>query len=178
MKYVALLRGINVGKYKRIAMAPLRELFEQLGYTDVKTHLQSGNVIFRLPKTVADEKVEAVIHSALLDQFGFDVTVFVRKGIELAEIVELCPYDEADDEPTNVHAYFFDRNPSVAALKQAKQLHTGPDEYTVADRMMYVHLTNGQSNMSFSPQFWKAFGVTMTSRNWRTTARLAELTAD
>jgi uncharacterized protein (DUF1697 family) len=178
VKYVALLRGINVGKNKRISMAPLREMLQNMGYVDVRTHLQSGNAVFRLPKVIADTKVEAAIHEAIQTTFGFDVAVLVRKGIELAEVVETCPYDDAEEQPTNVHAYFFDKNPSVTALKKAKELHRGPDEYTIADRMMYIHLENGLSNSSLTPQFWNAFGVVMTGRNWRTTTKLAELTAD
>jgi uncharacterized protein (DUF1697 family) len=96
--YVALLRGINVGKSKRISMADLRALVEHLGGTDVKTYVNSGNIVFGHEET-SEEKLETAIADAIKDRIGHEVPVVIRTGAELAKIVAGNPFPDAAADP-------------------------------------------------------------------------------
>ena len=91
VRYVALLQGINVGKTKRVAMSDLKALVEKLGYTDVRTHLNSGNVVFTSPEKRANDEIADAIEAAIRSTLGLDVPVVVRAGEEMRAIVDGNP---------------------------------------------------------------------------------------
>ncbi|HEY4868864.1 MAG TPA: DUF1697 domain-containing protein, partial [Candidatus Dormibacteraeota bacterium] len=93
MTFVALLRGINVGRNKRLAMSDLRALLEALGYGDVRTHLQSGNAIFTTGRG-AESKLEQQISARISADLGLDVSVLVRTSAELAAVAAGNPFVE------------------------------------------------------------------------------------
>src|SRR4051812_29975210 len=101
-RLIALLRGINLGSKRRVAMADLRELMAELGYEDVRTVLQSGNVVFTGPKAKARETLEA----ALEQRFGFTVDVVLRTMPELHTVVDDDPFREEATDPTRHFVVF------------------------------------------------------------------------
>jgi uncharacterized protein (DUF1697 family) len=175
MKHVALLRGINLGKHRRISMACLRDLLASLGYLDVATYLQSGNAVFRLPKACSDDQVEAAIHQTILHELGMNVEVFVRDSSFIHEVVANCPFADADERPKDVHVYFLRTRPLPFAIDAARQKASGPDLYVVEDRVIYVRLADRFAPSSLTAEFWNTFQVSATSRNWRTVTNLAAL---
>ncbi len=174
-RYVALLQGINVGKHKRIAMADLRELVEGLGHADVKTHLNSGNVIFTAEDR-ADAQLAREIEDAIRAQLGLEVPVVVRSGEELANIVANNPFPDAAADHKTLHVPFLGEPPAperVAALAEVKR---GDVDFRVVGADVYLHYPNGLSGATFLPTgLGKALGVVATSRNWRTVTRLADM---
>src|SRR5258707_11507773 len=107
MKYVALLRGINVGGNNMIKMETLRAGFEELGFKNVKSYINSGNLVFETGK--ADEKKLAKkIHDAIEKEFGFDISVMVRATSVLVDLVKNNPFDGKFDNDKNMHVFFLD----------------------------------------------------------------------
>jgi uncharacterized protein (DUF1697 family) len=176
-RYVALLQGINVGKHKRIAMADLRALVERLGHTEVKTHLNSGNVVFTAASGANEEHAKQ-IEDAISRELGLEVPVVVRSGEDLARIVAGNPFPEAAADHTTLHVTFLGKAPDperVAALAEADH---GDDDYRVVGADVYLFYPHKLTGATFMPTgLGKALGVVATSRNWRTVTRLAEMAA-
>jgi uncharacterized protein (DUF1697 family) len=173
VRVAALLRGINIGPNKRIAMATLREIVESLGHTDVETYLQSGNVVFT-PKGKGD--YAARLSKAIADATGHDVAVVLRTGEELAKIVDANPYPVSD--PTKVVVGFLGGEIELGELGLGDLAPYLPDELTVHGREIYVSVPNGQGRSKLMEALVKRrLPTTLTVRNWRTVEALAKLTA-
>ena len=172
MRVVALLRGINIGPSKRIAMADLRAIVESLGHTDVETYLQSGNVVFT-PKRRAKHSAEP-LSAAIRDATGLDVPVVTRTGAELARVVEANPY--SSDDPTKVVVAFLADAVDLGDLALGDLSSYLPDELTISGRELYVSVPNGQARSKLMEALTKrSLPTTLTVRNWRTVEALAEL---
>jgi uncharacterized protein (DUF1697 family) len=168
-RQVALLRGINVGGNKKVPMATLREVFDGLGYTDVRTYVNSGNVVFDGPKATA-KKIEQAIEA----QFGFDVAVVLRTRDELAQVVADDPFGDLADHPARYFVLFADRKLDA---HKAEGVDTGPGEqWAVCEREIHLWLPEGvQGSKVLKGMTEKRFGATLTSRNRRTVGKLLEM---
>ena len=176
-RYVALLQGINVGKHKRVAMADLRALVERLGYTEVKTHLNSGNVVFAAASS-ANEELATLIEDAISKELGLEVPVVVRSGEELARIVAGNPFPEAAADQTTLHVTFLSEAPDPERVAALAEVERGDDDYRVVGANVYLYYPHKLTGATFMPTgLGKALGVVATSRNWRTVTRLAEMAA-
>ena len=142
MTYVALLRGINVGRHKRIAMADLRELVGSLGHGDVHTHLQSGNVIFSSGRLDV-AKLRGEIEAGIASRFGLDVRVLVRTRAELARVVESNPLPGAAADPTRFLVTFLDPSPTPDRVALIDPAEFGPDEFRFGDGVVYAWYRGG-----------------------------------
>jgi len=172
MRVVALLRGINIGPSKRIAMADLRAIVESLGHTDVETYLQSGNVVFT-PKRRAKHSAEP-LSAAIREATGLDVPIVTRTGAELARVVEANPYSV--DDPTKVVVAFLADAVDLGDLALGDLSSYLPDELTISARELYVSVPNGQARSKLMEALTKrSLPTTLTVRNWRTVEALAEL---
>jgi uncharacterized protein (DUF1697 family) len=173
-RYVALLRGINVGPHKRIAMTELKALVEGLGHTEVKTYVTSGNVVFSTAEPRSDVALPREIEAAIMARCNLDVPVIVRSGEDMARIVAGNPFPQHEDQPKTLHVSFLSGVPApdrVAALADAER---GRDDYRVIGQEVYLHYPNGMSGAVFMVNgLDRALGVTATSRNWRTVLKLA-----
>jgi len=176
--YAAFLRGINVGRNKRIGMADLRALMEGLGHASVRTHLQSGNIVFESPKRRA-RPLEAAIEQAIAAELGMDVTVVVRRSDELAAVVAASPFGARTDDPKKVHVAFLSEAPRAAAVKAFGAEEFAPDELEVVGREVYLLYPDGYARTKLTiAVLEKRLGVRATSRNWRTVQALADLTQE
>ncbi len=175
-RYVALLRGINIGAKKRIAMADLKALVEGLGHTEVATYVNSGNVVF--DAEAADETTLAEgIESALMTMHDLDVPVVVRSAVELASIVAANPFPQHADHPKTLHVSFLSETPAADLVEALDRIEKGEDGYRVVGRNVYLHYPNGMSGAVFMVNgLDRALAVTSTSRNWRTVLKLADMT--
>ena len=175
--YAALLRGINVGRNKRIGMADLRSLVEALGHESVKTHLQSGNVVFESPKR-SDRALGDAIEQAIASELGMDVTVIVRRSDELAAVVEAGPYGGRTSDHKRIHVAFLSDAPKAAAVKGFGIEEFAPDEMTIVGREAHLLYPHGSARTKLTNAvIEKRLGVRATTRNWRTVQALADLTA-
>jgi uncharacterized protein (DUF1697 family) len=169
-RYVALLRGINVGRHKRMPMADLRELLSGLGYSDVKTLLQSGNAVFTSPARSA-AGVERAIEKAIADRFGFDVRVLVRTKEEVGAAVAGNPLPVPDGSRFLVS--FLDRNPPASRLQQIDAAQVEPEQFAVGTKVLYIWCARGFMDSKLLPLLSdERLGVVATARNWNTVTKL------
>ncbi|RAO14468.1 DUF1697 domain-containing protein [Micromonospora noduli] len=176
-RYVALLRGVNVGT-TRLAMADLRRIVTDLGHEDVKTYLQSGNVAFG--STVRDaEKLAVGIARALTDELALTVPVLVRSGRELAAIAGGNPYADREDDPTRLLVAFLATAPKKSTVDSLAVPGGENVSFTVTGREVFLHYVDGGYGRSkFTNAYLeKKLGVVATSRNWKSVRALAEMTA-
>ena len=172
--WVALLRGINVGGRKPVPMSELRALFECLGHRQVSTYVQSGNVVFR---TDGEEPaLVAGLESALRETFGFDATVVMRSGDELALVARTHPFAANEPDPAKLHVFFLADAPSAEAVVGFETDRFAPDTLVVVGREAYVHYPNGRGRSTLTiDRVERALGTVATGRNWRTVGKLVEL---
>jgi uncharacterized protein (DUF1697 family) len=174
-RYVVLLRAINVGKARRVAMPRLREILTELGHGRVVTHLNSGNVLLDSP--LPETQLAADLSTAIEQEFGFAVPVVLRTGSELAAVVSRDPFGGTATDTSRYSVTFLPERPSadlVAALPPAE----GPGEYLVEGRELYLWLPDGIRDSPMALWKWdRLLGTAGTNRNWNTVRRLAELAA-
>jgi uncharacterized protein (DUF1697 family) len=172
-RQIALLRGINVGGNKKVPMARLREVFtDDLGLTDVKTYVNSGNVVFGGRKTGA-----AKIEKAIAAAFGFDVAVVTRTRDELAAVIEANPLAAVADNPARYMVLFSgDGAIDAKRVADADRDALKPEVFAIRGSEAYLWLPNGVQNAKLLKTVnEKRLGVTLTGRNWRTVGKLLEL---
>ena len=168
-RYVALLRGINVGGKHSVPMARLRALCESLGYADVTTYIQSGNVVFTAKKTV----VPGAFEKALTTEFGFEIPVVLRTRAELARVVDDDPFPKA--ERAHVHVGFLATKPAAAAVKAIDHDRFAPEGVVVKGCEVYYHLPNGMGRAKLPLHVDRQLKVPTTVRNWNTVTKLLAL---
>jgi uncharacterized protein (DUF1697 family) len=170
-RLVALLRGINLGSKRRIAMADLRELLTELGYTDVRTVLASGNAIFTGPKAKARQTLEQAIEQ----RFQMKVDVVVKTMAEIEQILDADPYGDAIENPTRYFVVFLDHAPDKAKLEALQQEDFEPDSFKVGRNELYVSCPEGMQNSKLMKALGKpGLAGTATVRNWATVNKLRE----
>ena len=175
MRIAALLRGVNIGPNKRIAMPALRAIVESQGHRDVETYLQSGNVVFT-PAADTTGGLARSLEEAITAATGLDVAVVLRTGGELARTVEANPYSVED--PTRLVVAFLGDELEPAELGLRDLGEYLPDEVTPVGRELYIRLPNGQARSKLMEDLTKRRQpTTVTVRNWRTVTALAEMTA-
>jgi uncharacterized protein (DUF1697 family) len=172
--WVALLRGVNVGSGNRLPMADFRRSVESLGYADVTTYIQSGNVVFRSEDdevTIA-ERIGAVV----ADAHGLSVPVVVRRGDELLGLVDRHPFAPLVDDPKLLHVAFLDRVCDTTSGPDSDRWL--PDRWAVEGRELFLAYPGGSARSKMTiEQFERPWDVTATARNLNTVAKLAELVA-
>jgi uncharacterized protein (DUF1697 family) len=176
MRYIALLRGINVGGNKKISMAGLRDLLSALEYTDVATYINSGNAVFTSRRSDPAELARQ-IEDRIARDLGMSVTVLVRTRDDLAAVVEAFPFPDAATSPTSLHhILFLSAQPDGERLAELDPHQFAPDEFAVGDRVIYLKLPNGVAGGQLTYNFWeKRFGLRATSRTWNTVTKILDL---
>jgi len=174
-RYVALLRGINVGKAHQLGMPRLTELLTARGHENVRTHLRSGNVVLDSPLDEAG--LVADLEKVIEKEFGFAVPVVVRTGAEIAAVVSGDPFAAVATDPARYLVTFFPEAPAPDLVDALPPVEDG-GEYLVRGRELYLWLPDGIANTPLAAWKWdRLLGVAGTGRNWNTVAKLGELTA-
>ncbi|MGH3135797.1 MAG: DUF1697 domain-containing protein [Gaiellaceae bacterium] len=172
--FVALLRGINVGGKRKIPMAELRSLFSSLGFEDIVTYIQSGNVVFRSTEDDADE-ISARVEREIVRAFEMDPAVLLRTPAELEEIAERNPY-RARTDLSKLHVVFLDRIPAASAAADLDPGRSPGDEFTLQGREIYLHLPHGSGRSKLTIDYFeRRLRARATARNWKTLLELVEL---
>lgn len=171
-RYVALLRGINVGGHAKLPMATLREVAQGLGYTDVSTYIASGNLF--LEADAAPAAVEKALHDALLEQTGLDLAVMVRTEEQLQSVVDANPF--ADAVPQYLHVAFLSRSLTAAEIEAFdEELARHPENGVVIGQEAYVDFVNGAGRSKINwDRLARVMDMRSTARNWRTVLTLLE----
>lgn len=172
--YIAMLRGINVGGHKKIKMDLLLNLYESLGFTNIKTYIQSGNVIFDSPNLNIQELTEK-IEEKIKSSFSFEISVFIRTKNELQKIIENNPFQKED--LSKLFVAFLSDNPIDPPLSEINKVKDDLEKYIILGKEIYLYYPNGVSNTKLSNNFLeKKLKVSATTRNWNTVNALFAMT--
>jgi uncharacterized protein (DUF1697 family) len=176
-RHVVLLRGINLGPRNRIAMGELREALEEAGFEDVRTHLQSGNIVLTSgtkPESVA-RKAEQVIKR----RFGLEIPVVVRSRAELAKVVKRNPLGDVAIEPKRYQVSFLSAKPPAKLVAELEAVAVPGERVVAVGREIYAWHPEGVARSKLWAKLaGKGLGVTATARNWTTVEALLELAAE
>jgi uncharacterized protein (DUF1697 family) len=170
MHRIALLRGINVGRAKRVAMQDLRDLFVGLGCKNVTTLLNSGNVVFSGPPAVSEARLE----KAFAERFGFSSRITLVAGSELITAVEENPIEEIPD-PSRFLVAFLKGPESFDRLRLLEKQPWHPDVLAIGSRAAYLWCDEGVLDSPLNKSVAKALGDSVTARNWTTVLKLRAL---
>ncbi len=177
-KYVSILRGINVGGNRKILMADLKSLFNKLGFSNVQTYIQSGNVIFDFAQKSSNADMEQKIQRAIAETFCFDVPVIVRTAEEMSESIANNPFwKEKNIDIDRLHLTFLKELPSKEKLDKLKTLTFNPDRFEIIGKDAFIFCSAGYSDSKLTNQFLEnKLDTIATTRNWKTVMKLHELT--
>ena len=169
--HIALLRGINVGGHKKLKMADLKLLFEELGFKDVVTYIQSGNVVF---STAEETGLSEKISKEIEKRFGWEVLVLVKTAESIAQILKNCPFEETK----KAEAYFMllASQPETKLMEALRDISYPNEEFVQTPECVYIFYSKGHGNEKLNNNFFeKKLQVAATTRNYRTLAKLVEL---
>ena len=172
---IALLRGINVGGKNKLPMKDLAAMFREAGCNDVRTYIQSGNVLFRAGPALAED-IPSLISASILSRFGFRVPVVTRTAWELRKIVQANPFAEAEVEASKLLVLFLADIPDRAHVEALDPNRSLGDEFTVLGREVFLHCPNGVARSKLTNSYFdSSLSTTSTARNWRTVRKLLDL---
>lgn len=174
---VALIRGINVGRAKRVAMADLRAMVEDLGYRDVRTVLNSGNVVFTADDATADEAASR-IEDGLAERLGVPARVTVLTGAELSDALDENPLADVADDPSRLLLAVLADRADRASLEHLLDEDWAPEALAVGPRVAYLWCPDGIGKSRLNDAVNGALGDGVTARNLKTMDRLRALLTD
>jgi uncharacterized protein (DUF1697 family) len=175
MRAVAFLRAVNVGGRNRVPMKELRELLESLGLSDVRTYVQSGNVVFTAPSRGAGALANE-LEKAVADSFGVKANVLLRTKSQLEKVASRHPFAADDPEPTHLHVLFLHDRPTKANIGRLEQDRFLPDRFEVKGQEVFVHYPNGQGRSKLTIDYFeRRLDTVGTARNWKTVLTLRDM---
>ncbi len=175
MKYVAFLRGINVGGKNKIKMETLRGVFAAPGFTNIKTYINSGNVIFETAKA-DDKKLAEKLETAIETEFSLKIKVMVRTIAEIEEVVKNNPFDGQFENEKDLHVFFLDEELPEEKRELLLSNNNENETFAVQNREIFYLLRVGFSDSLMGKDYiGKKLKVSATARNWRTVNKILEL---
>lgn len=174
--YLAFLRGINVGGHRKIKMKDLQLSLAKMGFDEVKTYIQSGNIVFKAAEDKADT-LSKEIEARIVKDFGFEVKVIIKNRAQLKEIISNNPY--LPDDSANISKCYLTLLTEVPKKEQAEVLNAlkfPHDEFHLMDNIIYLYCTNGYGKTKLSNDFFeKKLKQAATTRNWKTMLKMLEM---
>jgi uncharacterized protein (DUF1697 family) len=171
---VAFLRGINVGSRNRVSMAELREQLANAGFDDVRTYLQSGNIV--LSSKASPASVARRCEEAIGERFGLEIAVVVRTRDELADVVRRNPLGDVAKDPKRYQVSFLDAEPDPALVDKLAEVAAASERFEVIGREIYAwHPAGVARSKLWTLLAGKGLGVTATARNWTTVEKVLVL---
>lgn len=173
--FIALLRGVNVGGHNKIPMAELRSLCADLGWRDVQSYIQSGNLIFRADQ--APTHLEVELEQAIERHLGLSIPVIVRAAADWSAYMASNPYpEESAREPNLVMLALSKTSPAQDAAQKLQERAANGERIAQMDDALWLYYPEGSWRSRLSPSLLdRAVGSPVTTRNWRTVLKLAEL---
>lgn len=174
MKYVAFLRGINVGGKNKVKMETLRETCASLGFEHVKTYINSGNVIFETAQS-DDKALAEKLEKAIEKEFALRIKVMVRALSEIEELVKNNPFEGQFDNDKNLHVFFLDEELPEEKRAQLLSNNSENEQYFAANREIFCLLrVSVLDSLMGKDYIGKKLKVSATARNWRTVNKILE----
>lgn len=173
--YITLLRGINVSGQKLIKMIELKSHFEELGFSDIQTYIQSGNIVFKSSENSVS-KLEGLIEAKIKEKYGWDVPTMVKKKEELEYALANNPRAHDETDPKLVFFTFLDQEPSNEDIAKLAEKDYPDEEYIIDGTCIYFHPKNGAGKAKMNNNlFENKLKVRATTRNLRTVIKLIEM---
>jgi uncharacterized protein (DUF1697 family) len=177
--FIAMLRGINVSGQKKIRMTDLQKLFEDLSFTNVRTYIQSGNVLFA--SKLNDKKViRTKIENKILDKFGYKVELILKTHDELQRALDSNPFlrDKKKNSDRIYFTFLFEK-PSQSNIKLLTETDFTPEQFIFNNDVIYLFVPNGYGRAKLNNNFFeKKLGVSATTRNYKTIKTLLTLSGN
>jgi len=171
-----MLRGINVSGRNTLPMETLRALMGSVGARDVRTYIQSGNVVFSSRRSASS--LVAALEGELEGALGSSIPVLIRTKDELDAVVDANPYVHRGEDVGLLHVTFLGAGPDDGAVEAARATRSDADEFAVIGREIYLFCPDGYGRTKFTPAFFeRKFGSQATARNWKTVTKLDEMAA-
>lgn len=175
-RYIALLRGINVGGNTIIKMTELKAVFEECGFENVVTYINSGNLAFDLQADGGEESLVLLVEQAIEKEFGRQIPVMVREQAAIGMILANNPFDGEFESHKEMHVLFLREEMPAGKVEQLMAATPEGERFAVTGREIYCHLPMGVASSLLGKSFIeKKLKVAVTARNWRTVQKLAEL---
>ncbi|HBF87351.1 MAG TPA: DUF1697 domain-containing protein [Bacteroidales bacterium] len=174
--YLSILRGINVSGHKMIKMDALKQIYSDLGFLNVQTYIQSGNVVFQ-SKSQNTNEIATQIEEKITAVFNFEVPVLVIEFEELKSIITQNPFTKDQSKDTSFfHVTFLKEKSSIENFNKIKDLHSNNDEFQLIDKSIFLYCPNGYRNTKLNNNFFEnKLKTTATTRNWKTVNELAKI---
>ena len=173
MTHLALLRGINVGGKGKLPMKELSAIFAAAGATDIRTYIQSGNVLFESP---LPDTLIAQVTTEIARIYGYPGRIVLRSAAELNAAFKANPFVKAGTPAETLHVYFLADKPDPAAAKSLDPDRSPGDRFVFRNREVYLHLPNGMARTKLTNAYFdRKLKTTSTARNWNTVGKLVEL---
>ncbi|AFM03688.1 hypothetical protein Fleli_1252 [Bernardetia litoralis DSM 6794] len=182
-KYISILRGINVGGKRKILMKDLKELYHNLGFLNVETYIQSGNVIFDsdFNSELDRNKISNKIEKAIFEKYAFEVPVILRTKEELLHIQSLNPFIQSEKEEgnliNNLHLTFLESIPMAENIEKSKEIESKTtDKFEIIENNIFIFCNDKYHTSKLTNNFFeKKLKTKATTRNWKTIKKLGEL---
>jgi uncharacterized protein (DUF1697 family) len=176
-KYIAILRGVNVGTGRKVPMADLKKLCESLGLKNVQTYIQSGNLIFELAQPEPISALETRLQKAFSETFGFEIPVLIRTAEEWADSIAQNPFlKEENVDIDRLHLTCLKELPSPELMEKIKTYQYLPDRYEIIGRNVFIFCAAGYGTSKLVNSFFESkLKISATTRNWKTVMQLNEL---
>jgi uncharacterized protein (DUF1697 family) len=173
--FISMLRGINVSGQKRVGMTALKSLYESLGMLNVRTYVQSGNLVFESNEQ-SPSKLANMIEVQIERSLGFSVSVFIREPKDFEQIIASNPFLKRNEDPSKLHVTFLDDSLLGSALSNLAMPNKEGDEFFAGDKGIYLFCPNGYGRTKLSNAFFeRKLKVAATTRNWKTVNALYKI---
>jgi uncharacterized protein (DUF1697 family) len=174
--FISLLRGINVSGQKRIQMTELKAACEALGFGNVRTYVQSGNVVFESSE-VDSARLAGMIEVQVERSFGYSLPVFVREAGEFQQLIAANPFTtQRHEDHASLHVTFLYAGPDPSQWSKLGTVNSGEDEFAAGVKEVFLFCPNGYGRTKLSNNFFeKKLGTPATTRNWKTVLALWDL---
>ncbi len=175
--YISILRGINVSGQRKILMADLKKTYEKLGFSNVATYIQSGNVVFSSGIGLTCQEIAKIIGNQIQEHYGFEVPVIVRTLEEMKITLSRNPFLHLPDiDQERLHVTFLSELPLKSNVEKIIALEFPPDRFTIIENDVYLYCPVSYGNTKLSNKFFESkLKVTATTRNWATVRKLVEM---
>jgi len=172
--HLALLRGINVAGKNILPMKDLAQMFSGAGCSNVRTYIQSGNVVFDTRGSAP--KTAAAITAEIEKRHGYRIPMVVRTSEQLLKTIRGNPFLKAGAHEKTLYVYFLAHSPNTAAIAALDPARSAPDAFHVLGQEIYLHLPNGMGRSKLTNAYFDSkLSTTCTARNWATVLKLAEM---
>ncbi len=176
--WIALLRGVNVGGNNKLPMAELRAALTAAGFEQVKTYIQSGNVVLTAKDNLSADDVSDVVKAVLDDKFDIQANVMVLSGDALKVAAKRNPFGQEFDSPNWMFLSFLSNVPKTPDRDKLNALATENEKWDIIDRVFYFYAGDGAARSKILTKAEKLLGVSATGRNWNTVQKLLHMTGD